>query len=600
MSDIGAVPVRSNEHERALQLYREGKYEESARLLSDLLKTRENSELWNDWATAQLMLGKRAESEEGYRRALELDPRSCQAAGNLGVLLATSGRIPEAIPLFERAANGSVGPEREQLLGLIQRHRAQVPADPQTSFDKALLLQMATVIHQQSQAIAGLMERVAVIESRINQPPFPPPQSASGGRQVVAGTSPRLSVATFRAPSEGGGVSTEGGPATTGNEAVCPSAAELHQPGVYFSGIVYGGSGYAEEGWPVALGLAQHKMPVQLVPFGPQSDHKNLIPEASRKTLESLERQLVDIPKSVLFRSGPAPGWNSELAGRVRVGRTMFETNGLTVDYRDRCNGMDEVWVPSHFNLETFTKGGVDKHKLRLVPGGVDAHIFHPDGPPLELKPKRTFNFLSVFDWHLRKGYDVLLRAYLHEFSPDDDVALILKVYQITESSYLEAQIGHFIERTAGLPMEKAPVIVLLNGFVHQSQMAQLYATADAFVLPSRGEAYGRPYLEAMACRLPVIATNWSGQLDFLNHQNSYLIDSRLAPVPSEVEIEYYRGQCWAEPSVDHLRQIMREVYSHPDEARKRAERGREDVLHNYDWSVVMPRWIGEFQRLLN
>jgi glycosyltransferase involved in cell wall biosynthesis len=600
MAEIAAVQVRKDQHERALRLYQEGRYEESARVLAALLKTKENSELWNDWATAQMMLGKRAECEEGYRRALELDPQSSRAAGNLGVLLATCGRFPEAIPLLERAANGSVGAEREQLLRLIERYRTQEASDSQSRSDRALLLQMATVMHRQSQAIASLNGRLSALRSGFDRQAAAPSHSAAEIGQTTGGAAPRNLSNTKRiTPQRDGAIGEAPGP-TASENADCVSGQDAPQPGVYFGGQVYSESEYAEEVRAAGLHLAEHGLRVQFVPLHHGSDSSGLIPENLRTRLKFLERQLVDVPKSVIFQSGPAPGWNLDWAGRTRVGRTMFDTDGLPEVFRDACSAMDEVWVPGHFNLETFAKGGVDKRKLRLVSGGVDTRIFNPDAAPLEIKPKRTFNFLSVLDWHLRTGYDALLRAYLQEFSPNDDVALVLKPYQVAGYSDIEAQVVYFIERTAGLAMEKAPAVILLNGFIPQSQMPSLYATADAFVLPSRGGACGKSYLEAMACQLPVVATNWGGQLDFLNGENCYLIDSRLTPVPSEVEIEHYRGHCWAEPSVDHLRQVMREVYSHPDEARKRAERGREDVLHKYDWSVVMPRWVAEFQRLLN
>jgi glycosyltransferase involved in cell wall biosynthesis len=601
MPDIAAVQVRTEEHEQALRLFEQGKYEDAAKILSVTLNTRETSEIWNDWATAQLMLGKAADSEEGYRRALELDPQSTRAAGNLGALLATCGRVREAIPLLERAANKSAGVEHEQLLRLIQTFRTQTPSNGENSLEEPILLQMARVIRQQSQAIAALTNRVAALESGPAWPQASPLPSSPAIRQAATDAAPQPIVSNaIRELSQRGGTAAEVAPAVEGRQGECSSENEGPQPGVYFGSVVYGGSGYSEEGWPVALGLAEHGVPVQLVPIDQESDSHKLVPEGSRRALKALERQLVDVPRSVLFQSSPAPWWNLDQAGRVRIGRTMFETDRLPEAYGYACNSMDEVWVPSHFNLEIFTKGGVDKDKLRFVPGGVDTHVFHPNAQPLDIKPKRSFNFLSIFDWHLRKGYDVLLRAYLHEFSADDDVALILKVYQIAGSSNIEAQIAHFTERLAGLPIERAPAIILLNGFIPQPEMARLYATADAFVLPSRGEAYGRPYLEAMACRLPVIATNWGGQLDFLNRENSYLIDSSVAPVPPDVEIDYYRGHCWAEPSLDHLRQLMREVYSRHDEARLKAEQGRQDVLANYDWSVVVPRWVGEFRRLLN
>jgi glycosyltransferase involved in cell wall biosynthesis/tetratricopeptide (TPR) repeat protein len=600
MSDLGAVPVRSTEHEQALQLYREGRYEGSARVLAGLLKTKENSELWNDWATTQLMLGKRAESEEGYRRALELDPQSYQAAGNLGVLLATSGRVPEALPLLERAASGSTGAEREQLLRLIQTYRSPNRSDGQSSSDRPLLLQMATVIHQQSQAIASLIGRVSALEAGFDRQAVTPPQSAGGIGRTTGAAAQRTISNTKRTTPQHDGVIGDSPRPTAMENADCASRQDAPQPGVYFGGQVCAESEYAEGVRAAALRLAEHGLPVQLARHQ-RSDSGSLISENSRTGLESLERRLVDIPKSVIFQSGPPSSWNLDWAGRVRVGRSMFGADGLPEVFRDACKTMDEVWVPSRFNLETFAKGGVNKHKLRLLPGGVDTGTYRPDVPAWELKPKRSFNFLSVFDWHLLKGYDVLLGAYLREFTSDDDVGLILNVGgSLTDTCEVEAQITYFIERKIGIPMEKCAAIILLNGATPQSEIAGLYAAADAFVLPSRGEGCGRSYLEAMACRLPVIATNWGGQLDFLNGEDSYLIESQLTPVPSNVEIEYYRGQRWAEPSIEHLRQLMREVYSHPDEGLKKAERVREDVLHSYDWTVVMPRWVAEFERLLN
>src|SRR5439155_11118989 len=65
------------------------------------------------------------------------------------------------------------------------------------------------------------------------------------------------------------------------------------------------------------------------------------------------------------------------------VGRPMFETDGLPANWRDRCNLMDEVWVPSEHNLHTFTRAGVKASKLHKVPETFDTEAFHPGVPPL-------------------------------------------------------------------------------------------------------------------------------------------------------------------------------------------------------------------------
>lgn len=89
--------------------------------------------------------------------------------------------------------------------------------------------------------------------------------------------------------------------------------------------------------------------------------------------------------------------------------------------------------------------------------------------------------------------------------------------------------------------------------------MPRLYKRADAFVLPSRGEGWGRPHLEALSMGLPVIATNWSGPTEFLTQDNAYPLPvaKDLVPVPDGP----FRGHLWADPSVPDLRQLMRRVY---------------------------------------
>ncbi|HMD96031.1 MAG TPA: glycosyltransferase [Terriglobia bacterium] len=370
--------------------------------------------------------------------------------------------------------------------------------------------------------------------------------------------------------------------------------------GVLFRGIVYGGTGYAEEAWMVALALANHGIPTQLAPVGSENDDMQILPSEARRLLSRLHHERVDLAQSVFYQTAMAYMWNLDAYARYRIGRTTFETDRIPDGWAERCNAMDEVWVPCEFNRNTFASAGVDPDKLRVVHEGLDAQVFRPGMQPLDIPHRRGFNFLSVFDLHDRKGFDLLLKAYLREFKPDEDVTLILKVSQhCGQLADAEAQLTYFIEKEVGLTLEKSPpVIMLKKEFLSQANMARLYAAADAFVLPTHGEGCGRPFLEALACEVPVIATRWSGQLDFLNDENSYLIDIE-GLVPASTEFESFAGHLWAQPSVEHLRQLMRDVYSHPEEARDRAKRGRQLMLEHWDWSVTLPRWINEFQRLL-
>src|SRR6185312_7628720 len=309
----------------------------------------------------------------------------------------------------------------------------------------------------------------------------------------------------------GGRVRSPAGPGSLGLPGSAPAA------GLLFRGAIYGGSGYADGNLELLAGLHGHALPLQLAPIGLQEDRDQLLPPALRRELEKMQQRRLDLERSVLYQCAPAPDFDTQLDVRLRIGRTAFETDTLPRGWDRKCNAMDEVWVPSHFNRESFIRGGVDAHRLRVMPEGLDTRRFRPGLTPLPLPERRGFNFLSIFDWIDRKGPDVLLRAFCHAFHKDDDVALILKVHKFdAPGADLEEFLVHYLERELHLRLDRIPTIVLLRGLLPASDMPRLYASADAFVLASRGEGWGRPYMEAAASQLPVLATRWSGQLDFL------------------------------------------------------------------------------------
>jgi len=285
--------------------------------------------------------------------------------------------------------------------------------------------------------------------------------------------------------------------------------------------------------------------------------------------------------------------------GASRIGRTMFETDRIPADWVRACNKMDEVWVPSTFNAQTFAASGVRPEKIRVLPLGVDTQRFHPGVPPLSIPGARGFVFLANFAWQQRKGWPILVEAFLREFRADEDVTLVLKTMPVFHSpDSVRRQLHRWIRQLGFTPGQTAPII-LDQRVLPSSALPQLYAACDAFVLPTRGEGWGFPLLEAMACGKPVIATRWSGPLDFLHEGNAYLIDIEgLEPVGPSVELNrFYRGHRWAKPSVDHLRALMRHVVEHPDEARSRGRRARLEVEQRWDVSETAARCIEALAR---
>ena len=260
---------------------------------------------------------------------------------------------------------------------------------------------------------------------------------------------------------------------------------------------------------------------------------------------------------------------------------------------------MDEIWVPSCFHREAFLASGVSAERIVVFPTGVDTKVFRPGCSPLPIPHRRGFTFLAITDPHDRKGMDLLLRAFLQEFKADDNVSLLVKVTSQEDRSIdLEAELAFFIEKEMGLTLENSPVILFLDDCLPYSAMPSLYAAADAFVMPARGEAWGKTLLEALACELPVITTRWGSAPELLNDANAYVIESEgVSPVSARDG--FLAEHRWASPSVDHLRQLLRTIFSHPEEARNRARNGRAEVVANRDWNALLPVWRQHCQGLL-
>jgi glycosyltransferase involved in cell wall biosynthesis len=381
-----------------------------------------------------------------------------------------------------------------------------------------------------------------------------------------------------------------------------PSANHTAPAGILYRAPVYGASGYADENLLALMELDRRGVPVQLLAEGQQSDSKKLLPADMRRRLAAMQQARVDPARGIFYQCVPGNAFSTEIGGLRNIGRTTFETDRIPDGWAERCSEFDEVWVPSEFNRETFARAGVEECKLRVMPEGIDTELFRPGLDPLEIPERRAFTFLSVFDWQQRKGYDVLLRAWTAEFRADEDVALVLKITTINQPWLdIESILAYFLERELGVALENIAPIILLNGLIPRLDFPRLYAAADAFVLPTRGEGWGRPYGEALACECPVIATRWGGQLDFLDDSNSDLIDVEgILPAPPNLDLEIFAGHKWAEPSVDHLRQLMRRVASHPDQAVARARKGRRDMVEKWDGKRIASLFAEEFVRQLD
>src|SRR3954447_8704089 len=124
-------------------------------------------------------------------------------------------------------------------------------------------------------------------------------------------------------------------------------------------------------------------------------------------------------------------------------------------------------------------------------------------------------------------------------------------------------------------------------------ELPGLYAAADAFVLASRGEGWGRPYMEAMAMGLPTIGPDFGGSLAFMNDGNSWLFDGTMVPVPDDAEVwgGLYKSHNWLEPDVDSLAGMLQEIARDPEAARPKAEAARAELIERFGPEATAKRF---------
>ena len=131
--------------------------------------------------------------------------------------------------------------------------------------------------------------------------------------------------------------------------------------------------------------------------------------------------------------------------------------------------------------------------------------------------------------------------------------------------------------------------IVIRDGYVSANERDSYVAACDCYVSLHRSEGLGLTMAEAIACGKPVIATGYSGNLEFMDEANSYLVPYDLVDVPPSWWA-HEPGATWAEPDVDAAAALMRRVWERPDEARALGERGRDALLERFS-----PRRTADF-----
>jgi glycosyltransferase involved in cell wall biosynthesis len=239
---------------------------------------------------------------------------------------------------------------------------------------------------------------------------------------------------------------------------------------------------------------------------------------------------------------------------------------------------VEKVLIDNGLNLPTVTSGcGVDHWQ------SVEANANYV------LKAK-GFRFLHVSSCFPRKGVEALLDAYGKCFKQSDDVELIIKTFR---NPHNEVQKWLADRRRDS---KEYPTVKIIEMDLSDSDLKALYQQCHVLVAPSYAEGFGLPMAEAILSGLPVITTNWGGQLDFLTPSVAWLVDYTFEHTNTHFEII---SSAWAAVDVDDLAvNLMRAFRSSEEERQARVERGRKILLENFTWRDATARMVNAARKL--
>lgn len=353
---------------------------------------------------------------------------------------------------------------------------------------------------------------------------------------------------------------------------------------VVYKGILHDAQGFAVAARGYLLALEKAGVDVVAAPVNLGTLPVKMDKDIYMKIVELSNKKIYKKKKTILIYHLQPWGIEQELHNYdYIISNTVFEADRIINQWVDLLKDVDQVWVPSSHNYDSFKNSGV-KTPIHIFPHGVD-DIYKPTGERIDFGAfNGKFKFLTVARWDYRKGLPVLLQAFWEEFRDNDNVCLILKVHWHMNKESLIQKLVELKSIAVG-GKNTAKVLVLCDYF-DDPLMVKLYNSCDCFVLPTRGEGFGLPYLEAMACGKPVIATGWGGQTDFLNSDNSYVLKYELEKIDmseNNTQLFFRDYMKLAEPDGEHLKSLMRHVYQNQEEAGEKGKRAMQDTT-SYRW----------------
>lgn len=314
----------------------------------------------------------------------------------------------------------------------------------------------------------------------------------------------------------------------------------------------------------------------------------NLGSRQSNRTFDDLLSE--EMPyRHTLFYMNPdllMPVWHrmkdrNELRNRYVTGYWYWEIDSFPNNWRAALDLVDEIWVATDF-VKNLIERATDKPVIK-IPHAISVSLSRPYHRAEFSLPEDKFLFLFNFDFSSfaeRKNPSAAIAAFKQAFPKENDrVGLIIKCsqgYKYPEELSLLQEIS-----------QNDPRIIVLDQLLSREAAYGLQSVCDAYISLHRSEGLGLGMAECMAQGKPVIATAYSGNLEFMSTDNSCLVDYKLIPVKPGEFIDYEPGWVWADASIDHAASYMRKLVDDREFTKMIGEMAKLDIADRFSNEAV-------------
>lgn len=331
----------------------------------------------------------------------------------------------------------------------------------------------------------------------------------------------------------------------------------------------------------IALAL-DNELEVKLYSTEGYGDFKPNLENCSKNITQLYNHSLENI--DITIRNLYPPRTNAMYGYHKIMGPYGWEESKFPEEFVKQFNHRTTlILTMSNYVKDILTYNGVYTPKFNT--GIVADTLLSISSKSLPYKLPNSFKLLHISSLFPRKGANLLLEV-LKELSLEIKLSLIIKtfpnphnnIFELLDKTAFKKQ--NELEDGVFIFKQNEIEILLINKDISQEQIKYLYENSDLLVAPSFGEGFGLPLAESMLCNLPVLTTNYGGQKDFCNNENSWLLDFNFEYTNTHFNLD---NSLWAVPKKDNIKSSILEIMKlDKKDIKKKTDKAYDFILNNY------------------